>query len=127
MGKWVKNQKPDTKFAPAAYKMNLYLDKASEAEYKKSGLKLKFKEDEDGKYLTLRRNEDKGKPFTFMKDSKDEFTGSIGNGSVLTVRVETYDTKSYGKGHRIEAIRVDKLVEYNPEGGTAPTKKPMPF
>ena len=39
----------DKKFEPAKRKTNLYLDKASEATFKKAGLKLKFKEDDDGK------------------------------------------------------------------------------
>ena len=67
-------------------------------------------------------------------DAKNQpFDGIIGNGSEATVKVMHYDTVK-GKGHRWEAIRVDKLVEYNPPAATgaaastdANAPKPLPF
>lgn len=126
MGKWINIL--DQKFLPAKRKMNLYLDDKSLEVFKESGLKLKFKEDEDGKYITLSRKDEDGAPFVFMKGKKTPFEGKVGNGSIVTVKVEIYDTKSFGKGHRLEAIRVDELVEYiAPEGGEKTVRKAMPF
>ena len=42
-------------------------------------------------------------------------TGSFVNFSQVTVKVLVYDLKARpGVGHRLEAIRVDDLVEYKP-------------
>lgn len=36
----------------------------------------------------------------------------IGNGTTATVLVTVYDTKSFGKGCRIDAVKIHDLVEY---------------
>lgn len=39
------------------------------------------------------------------------YTGLIGNGSVVTLKIETYPAGAR-VGHRLHAVRIDKLVEY---------------
>ena len=128
LAKWVKHMEPDNKFAPPTYQLNIYPDTDSKKVYKASGLKVKYKEDEDGEFLKFKRKQEDGRPFTFLKGEKDFYDKAIGNGSIVTAKIEVYDTKSFGKGHRLEAIRIDKLVEYVPEGGEKKARKPaMPF
>ena len=75
--------------------------------------------------IKLRRNEDAaeeewgGPPKVIQEDPDDDshyipFTELIGNGSVVTVAFTVYDSK-FGKGTRLESVRVDKHVEF---GGT---------
>ena len=127
LAKWINIL--DKKFDPAKRKTNLYPDKTSLEIIKKAGLKLRPKEDEDGVFYTFSRKDADGEPFVFLKGKKEAYEGKIGNGSIVTLQVEVYDTKSFGKGHRIMGIRIEKLIEYiTPEGGEAsPRKKPMPF
>lgn len=129
LGQWINIL--DEKFLPKKRKTKIYPDKASLKKIKDSGLKLKAKEDEDGVYYNFNRKDEDGPPFVFLKGSTDSFEDKIGNDSVITLKVEVYDTKSFGKGHRVEAIRVDALVPYVSAEGSAepgaPRKKPMPF
>lgn len=119
--KWAKVHKPDEKYQN--FSLNLYLDKNSWATYSESGIGVTPKEDDDGKFVTLRRPVSKvikgdlvkfGPPAVFDKDQKP-ITDPVGNGSRVTVKVAVFDTIK-GKGHRMEAVRVDELVEF--KGGT---------
>jgi len=121
--KWAKVRKPDEKYND--YKINLYPTEASLAEIKTSGVQVQPKEDEDGVYYTFRRKHEaleKGKvkvygPPQVLDADNTVFEGLIGNGSKVTAKVEVYDTQK-GKGHRLMIVRVDDLVEYNPDGVT---------
>lgn len=119
--KWAKVHKPDEKYQN--FSLNLYPDKDTWAVFAESGIGVTPKEDDDGKFITLRRPVQKvikgelvkfGPPAVFDKDKKD-ITDLIGNGSRVTVKVAVFDTIK-GKGHRMEAVRVDDLVKYS--GGT---------
>lgn len=105
------------------FQIRLYPDTESWEKYKKSGLRLEPKNDEDGDYLTFRRPEQKllnkelvnfGRPKVFFKEGIEP-TKNIGHGSTIEVNVAVYDTRE-GKGHRLEAVRVLELVEYNRDG-----------
>lgn len=121
--KWAKFKTPDDKYNK--YTVDLYLDHDSWETYDESGLTLKIRENEDGRFVKFSREHDKsmrGKVVTFgppvVKNENLEdwdMDVAIGNGSTLTVRVSVYDSKN-GKGHRLEAVRVDELIEFNPEG-----------
>jgi len=111
----------------------LYLNRDSMDKYMKSGLRLNFKEDEDGKYLTLRRPAEKRfgndvvefDPPGVWKDGQ-AYTGTIGNGSQVTCKIEVYDT-SRGKGHRLDGVRIDELVEFKSENTEGGKRVAMPF
>lgn len=90
-----------------------------------SGHKPK-KEREGFSRLSLRRNEDNkveewgGPPKVIIEDPDEpgtykDFDKLIGNGSEVTVRVTVYDTAAFGKGTRLDVVRVDNWVEF---GGT---------
>lgn len=119
--KWAKVRKPDDKYNN--YTIDLYMDKESFSAFELSGLQLTPKEDEDGRFVRFRRPEEKmikgevihyGPPKVVNSDNEVLPDTLIGNGSDVTVRVSVYDSTK-GKGHTLEAIRVNELVEF--EGG----------
>lgn len=132
--KWAKiheNQK-DTKFNPdGVYNIAFYpKDKKTWTEIQKSGIRTQVKQDEDGEYISLSRRHKQqmgddlvvlGPPSVFL--NKEPFDGAIGNGSEGTVNVAIFDSR-YGKGHRLNAINVTELIEY--EGSDNHTLA-MPF
>lgn len=115
--KWAKLIKPDDKYQ--VYSINLYLDEVALEKYKKSGMQMALKEDDDGTYVAFRRPVQKIIKGDLVKlgppkvtDSKgNEVTDLIGNGSIVEVDVAVYDSIK-GKGHTLQAVRVKELVKY---------------
>lgn len=117
--KWAKLRKPDDKYNN--FQLPLYLDKKSLELYNTLGLGLKVREDDEGTFVTFKRPVAKmiktelvefGPPKVLNADNT-EFDGLVGNGSEVTAKISVYDTFK-GPGHRLETVRVEKLVEYNP-------------
>jgi hypothetical protein len=128
--KWAKLAEPDDFKGQKKYKINLYLDKAGLRQLNESEARLQVRTDDDGKYVTFSRAETKlikeetkeqGPPWVLQVVDGEEVDFDdprrIGNGSTVTVKIAVYDTRM-GKGHTLEAVRVDELVEYNPEQNT---------
>lgn len=128
VAKWAKTQKVG-KFGN--YEVDAYLSDWDE--FDNSGLQLKKKTDDDGGvFVRFRRPEkqeikgdivERGPPDVKLfagtnpengEDMWEDFDGAVGNGSECVFKVVVYDTKLKGKGHRLEAIGVKKLVEYIP-------------
>jgi hypothetical protein len=109
--KWAKVFEPDNKYN--TYSIQVCLDDESQKEFDASKIRVRPQLDEnDGReYYRFRRDEQFGPPIV-VDDSGKPFTEKIGNGSEVTVRVESYDTKTMGKGHRLMAVRVDKHKEF---------------
>jgi hypothetical protein len=127
--KWAKVYRPDDEFDN--YKINVYLDKASKKLFTEAGTQLTPKSDEDGEYVTFRRDHSKmiknelvvfGKPQVVDHDGL-AFTNTIGNGSEVVVKVAVYDGRK-GKGHRLEGVQVVNLVEYAGSGDSRPSHAP---
>lgn len=125
IAKWAKLQKPDEKFD--FYGLDLYLDDASIEKFDKSGLQLTKKTNEDGIFITLKRKPAAlikgelvkfGAPQVLTADNA-AFAGIVGNGSEVTCKVNVYDTAK-GKGHRLEAVRVDNLIAVGGEDTDTP-------
>lgn len=118
--KWAKLAKPDTKYNN--FGLDLYLDDKSWEAFKKSELQLKVKKDDDGSYVSFKRPVSKlikgelvefGPPEMLKVDgSPFDMSVLVGNGSTVTCKVVVYDSMK-GKGHRLEAVRIDELVEFN--------------
>ncbi len=137
--KWAKVRKPDEKYEN--WQVPLYLDSASWKKFKESGIQIKTYEDDDGQYVVFKRkcsemdyrvkqHVENGPPKIYLKEG-DEYKpwddGLIGNGSVVTVKVDIYDTRN-GKGHRLISVGIDKLVEYDaPAKEDASASLAMPF
>lgn len=94
-----------------------------------------MKTDDDGKYVTFSRpiskiikdeTKEQGPPWVLWEVEGEEVDFDdprrIGNGSVVTCKISVYDTRM-GKGHTLEAVRVDDLVEYNPEDTEGTTER----
>jgi len=124
IAKWAKVQEPQDNFDKTGkeYSIDLYLNPESLALFQESELRIKLYEDEDGKYVKFRRPETKiikeeavelGKPKVMLNDGT-EIDDLVGNGSEVVCKVSVYDTRM-GKGHQLEAVRVDNLVEYTGE------------
>lgn len=133
--KWAKVYKGQEDEKYGHYGVNFYPDDVEA--FKATGVQLQAKVDDDGTWFQLRRkpkqlirNEvvDFGTPKVIDAEG-NLFDKPIGNGSTVTVKVAVYDTQK-GKGHRLEALRVDEWVEYKkPEevgtGGAATPKFPF--
>lgn len=124
--KWAKLFKPDDKYKN--WQIQVYLDDASMKVFDDSGMTMQKKTDEDGIFVTFRRPEAKVIKDELVKFSPPEVIDGngnkleqlVGNGSEVTVKVIVYDTMK-GKGHRLEAVKVNKLVPYEKKE-TAPAE-----
>lgn len=124
MVKWAKTKKPSEKYNK--YEIDMYLDEESWDEFRASGIGVKVREDEDGRYVRFSRPAEKvinGEKVEFGPPEVEDEQGNhiadwIGNGSKGTVNVVayTYDN-SYGKGtgHRWQKLTVNELVSFTPE------------
>lgn len=121
--KWAKVYDPDEYNGERKWKIDVFLNKNEIKSLKESGLKLKVKEDEEGlKFVTFSRpvvKEIKGEMVDFdppkvLDKDHNPITDLIGNGSLVTAKVLVYNS-AMGPGHRLEAVRVDNLVSYDPD------------
>ena len=137
---WAKVREPDEKYNN--YTIDLYLDDPSWAVFKASEIQVTPKEKDGKKFVTFRRPHVKlikndmvtfGPPEVLINTGKkddsgtsiyEKYDGIIGNGSFVSIKVAVYDTQR-GKGHRLETVAVETLVEYNPEPKDSGPK--MPF
>lgn len=128
---------PDEKYDN--FYVGIALDDTSKATFAASGMQMKPKASQEGKeFITFRRKNKAiikdelvkfGPPKVLDKDN-NPLTKFVGRGSKVTAKVIVYDTQK-GKGHRLDAVRVDELVEYVPQkkDDAAPAGEPkkMPF
>jgi hypothetical protein len=115
--KWAKLFKPDDKYKN--WQIQVYMDEPSMAIFDETGMTMQKKTDDDGTFVTFRRPETKiikdelvkFNPPDVLDANGDKLDQLVGNGSDVTVKVIVYDTMK-GKGHRLEAVKVTKLVPY---------------
>lgn len=118
------------------WKISFYPSKEVADKIKDAGIQSRMKED-DGEKSGIA-----GKYFVFKRELEREFEGtvqkldpvkvynkegkllddriSIGNGSTVEITLEVYQTKRFGKGTRLNAIRIIDLIEYKPDDDDAP-------
>lgn len=115
--KWAKLFKPDDKYKN--WQIQVYLDDASMKIYDETGMSMQKKRDDDGVFVTFRRPEAKVikdelvkfDPPAVLDADGNKLDQLVGNGSEVTIKVIVYDTMK-GKGHRLEAVKVNKLIPY---------------
>ena len=121
--RWAKVYTPDEKFGPK-YSIEIQLSPDELKKYKEAGCMGNASKDGEG-YYTFRRTKTiltrKGKVMEngapqVLDAEGNPTTVTIGNGSEVTVKVETYPTDK-GVGTKLVAVRIDKLVEYKPNVG----------
>lgn len=135
---------PDEFRGSRKWKVPLYVDAETKQKIKDAGIQLRFKDDSGeksgvaGEFCVFSRNtvanfgngvEDLNPPV--IRDAygnalveysdSGEMIGDrvvIGNGSVVELDVEVYETKNFGNGQRIREVKIIDLIEYDPEGST---------
>jgi len=129
--KWTQNiQNADEFRGTKFWKATLYdLDEESQKAFKESGIRIVPREDKDGDLLyTFRRHCEKmikGEvvsfdPPAYVDAEGKDVTVRVANGSEATVNVAVYDAGMMGKGHRLQGVKVTKLIEYVPDEEPAP-------
>lgn len=126
-GSWVRLVKPDqwecwsVVLHPDAESLEIVRGLQAE------GMKNTLRKDDDGYYTKFRRPVSKKignivktfkPPEVIDKDGRPMDGLKIGNGSDLTLKLEVYQHSTPGGGKakaaRLESVRVDNLVEFNP-------------
>lgn len=126
--KWAKVYVPDDRFPPPRYRVPLCLDADSRGRYNALGLQMRPKIDSEGdELITFTRPVSRtfaGQERHFGPPKVIDSSGSlvrdqlIGNGSNVTLEVTVYDyvfNGRSGKGHRLETVKINNLVEYERE------------
>ena len=138
---WAMLYKPDEYMDKTFWKISFYPETEQVADKMKAkGIRLKWYDDNgeksgvEGQYVVIKRPTEKqfkdglvefNPPTVYAKDGKvlvgyDKETHEregepvlIGNGSLVEVAVSIYDAPPYGKGTRLESVKVLDLIEYN--------------
>jgi len=143
--KWARMKSPDPRFHK--YSITLWPENLSELskvqELKSKGIRNDLKKDDDGYYMTFSRpstiklrtglTKVIAPPLMVNKDG-ELFEDNIGDGSDVTVKLETYGGES-GQGKyyaaRLESVRINHLVPYipakNEQEDTLLNKRPEPL
>lgn len=138
---------PDEFRGVTKWKLNLHPDDDEIKRIKAAGIQLKLHDSNEGvsgvpgKYFTFSRPTEKefddgityfappsiygpdGEPIMTYQDNGEEIVANgnrvlIGNGSLIQIGVTVYDTKRFGKGTRLNWVKILELVEYDPEAKT---------
>ena len=124
VGTWAHLKEPDTYMEIKRWKISVAMDDKEIKRFNDTGSGLKVRETEDGNMVTFRKYADAPEwhdtekwgewsaPKVFMNG--EEYTGLIGNGSMVSVNVDIYDTKMGNKGHRLNYVTILDLVPYEP-------------
>lgn len=122
---------PETYQDETFWKVVLYPDKDSLEELRKlqaRGIKNTMRLDDDGFHMQFKRPQEKKKasggkitfkpPLIFDKDGNEMDGRKVGNGSDVTIKLDIYGNPTGPRRYlaaRWESMRVDNLVEYNPD------------
>ncbi len=134
IAEWAKVQPHQRDKKYDRYAINVVMDEETMKRFRASGAQIMIRQNNDedkteyGQFHRPHSNLIKGEVVTFgppqvflagdePEDDDDQdykrFDGEIGNGSEITVKIVVYDTVK-GPGHRLQAIRINNLVVYDP-------------
>ena len=127
---WAHIQKPDDRFPPAKYSINVVVDDNTAKELREVGLRVKKEGDQH--VFKVKRNvlkvdgTEAGRP-NVVDVNNDPFNQDIGNGSKVNVQIRPYQySNNFGTGMSadLEGVQVIELVEFSGGGGSefAPVK-----
>lgn len=131
VGEWFKIFIPDDYNGVKRYTLNFYPD--DKKAIKDSGIQLRY-DRATNSYIRPRRELEKrindkmvefGRPEIVDKDDTPWDTaemGYIGNGSRVELTIAVYDTKGFGKGHRLEKVKILEFIPYEKQE-TEPQKQ----
>lgn len=124
--KWAKVYKPDDKYQK--YSIDVLLDMEQYEEFQKFKFKTPGKLDNGKFWVTMRRKVEDGAPVVVDKEG-NPFTDTIGNGSIVTVKIDTYNyDNKFGKGtgFKIVGVQVDEHKQYVKPEADSSSEKVMP-
>lgn len=132
--KWCKVINPDEYNGVFTYKTNLIVDEENFKKFQESGIRTKPKETDDGTEIILKRPKEGkelangnviggGQPAIYYEDGSTWDDSFIGNGSDIECTVLVYDSK-FGKGHRLESVRVLNHIPYDTPSSTPEASTP---
>lgn len=111
-------------------KITLSMNKEDYDRLKSTGSRLRPKINDEGMYdITFSRRfnaDDNGGLPDVIDANGNPFDGLVGNGSKCTIKFVVYDTR-LGKATRLEAVRVDELVEYDAQSKYPEDMEGVPF
>lgn len=121
--KWAKVYKSQLDPKYKRWSIDVYLDNKNLDDYKRSGMQLEVREDEDGKFVRFSRASvkiinkevvefDPPEVVRVSEEGNSPFNDPIGNGSIVVVKVAVFDTQK-GKGHRLDKVGVIEHVPYS--------------
>ena len=120
---WAHILRPDDRFPPAKYSINVIVDEDTADELRAVGLKVK--KEGDSFVFKAKRNvlkvdgTEAGRP-NLRDANNDPFNQDIGNGSKVNVQIRPYEySNNFGTGMSadLEGVQVLDLVEYVGAGG----------
>lgn len=131
--KWAKvyDYNMDKKYGDK-YTICIYLSDAAIRRLKELGYKGSLNEDKDGVWTKFSRKKvqqfgsetsDMGPP-EIVGDEDQPFSEPIGNGSLVEVTIDAYNTKSYGLGTRLRKVKIIEHVPYE-SGSNDPDIPPL--
>jgi hypothetical protein len=109
----------DTKYGDK-YTICVYLSEAAIRRLNELGYKGALNEDEDGIWTKFSRKKiqqfgsdtiELGPP-EIVGDDDQPFSEPIGNGSLVEVSIDAFDTKNYGLGTRLRKVKIIDHVPY---------------
>lgn len=132
-GEWFKIFVPDEfPVGQKKYTLNFYPD--DRQAIKDAGIQLRYDRKTDS-FIRPRRDVFKkirnevvefGPPVVVNKDGEEwnsESMGYLGNGTKVELTIAVYETQGFGKGHRLEKVRILDLVPYTKEEAVTEPQK----
>jgi hypothetical protein len=131
--KYHKLNEPDEFKGQKFWSINFYPDQASLATFQGLNLMNKIYEDEDGKWIRLKRPVEKRMrdemvrfgPVVIVDTDNNVLSGPLGFGTEIEVDLTVYSS-AMGSGSRLEKITVTKLVPYVPTAKEEAPKETPP-
>ena len=108
--RWAFVSTPNTRFNPI-YSIDVEIPKETYKDYLEQGFPVK---ENDGFYMTIKRNVLKDKPLLF-DHKKNPASLMIGNGSLVRVQYQEYEFENvYGihRGFELEAVQILELIRH---------------
>lgn len=100
------------------YSIDVILTEAEYAKLKKLGLQKELKNKNGKTFITFTKNAVSSTGVELIKPSVvdeygDDYTGAVGNGSIVDVAVSVYEYKPSKFSFKLEGIMITTLVEYS--------------
>ena len=124
--KWIKldPSNPEDGFngGDPIWTLNAYVGEELTQKWMDDGFAKKVRKDDEGFFIKLKRKTlwpsgDAQNPVKVVDEFGDPIDGAtVGNGSVVNIQYNTFQTKFGNPGHSLQAVQVIELVKYEGNG-----------